>query len=193
MVKINEGCKTELYVDFGVLKMCLNYNLYQRCMIQNILRSCCLSLSDLIPSEKEEHIQRALEHTAEMENIIPGMEPWIVSSGIYLSIAETYMAVVPPQADKAMNYLKRAVEKRDLLTRYKLKVYKKFVRFCLDQGTENDIKFAEHVCEELLQQSIPQEQKDFFLRSLGQLQKKVNAFRKIQAGYGVNNISAISW
>ena len=69
MVKMNEACKTELNVDFGVSKMCLNYNLYQQCMIQNILRSCCLSLSDIIPSEKEEHIERALIHTVEMERI----------------------------------------------------------------------------------------------------------------------------
>jgi hypothetical protein len=111
MDEMNEGCKRELYVDFGVLKMCHNYNRYQRCMIQNILRSCCLSLSGLIPSEKEDHIQRARGHTEEMEGILSEMEPWIISTSLHLDIAETYMAVVPPQADKAMHHLKRALEK----------------------------------------------------------------------------------
>ena len=174
MDEMNEGCKRELYVDFGVLKMCHNYNLYQRCMIQNILRSCCLSLFGLVPSEKEDHIQRARGHTEEMEGILSEMEPWIISTSLHLDIAETYMAVVPPQADKAMHHLKRALEKPELPTRYKLKVYKSFVRFCLHQGTENDFKFAEHVCEELLQQSTQQELKDFLLKSLEQLSQKVN-------------------
>ena len=172
MDEMNEGCKREFYVDFGVLKMCHSYNLYQRCMIQNILRSCCLSLSGLIPSEKEDHIQRARGHTDEMEGILSEMEPWIIPTSLHLDIAETYMAVVPPQADKAMHHLKRALEKPELPTRYTLKVYKSFVRFCLHQGTENDFKFAEDVCEELLQQSTQQEPKDFLLTSLEQLLQK---------------------
>ena len=194
MVKMNEGCKTELYVDFGVSKMCLNYNLYQRCMIQNILRSCWLSLSDLIPSEKEEHIERALIHTAEMERILSGMEPWIASTSVHLIIAETYKTVASPKADKAMHHLKRALKMRDIPTRYKLKV----VTFCIHQGMEKDFKFAEHVCEELWQQSTQKEQKDFLLKSLEQLRQKVNKLRKKYRGYMVfntpfNNISAISW
>jgi hypothetical protein len=48
----------------------------------------------------------------------------------------------------------------------------------MNQGMEKDFKFAEHVCEELLQQSTQKEQKDFLLKSLEQLRQKVNKFRK---------------
>jgi hypothetical protein len=63
---------------------------------------------------------------------------------------------------------------------------------------EKDFKFAEHVCEELWQQSTQKEQKDFILKSLEQLRQKVNKLRKKYRGYMVfntpfNNISAISW
>ncbi|XP_071126439.1 uncharacterized protein [Mytilus edulis] len=171
---LNEMIKSgseKLYFDFGVLKMCKNYDLYQRCMIQNILRLSNLVLSEQVPTEKENYIQQALFHCDKMESILSEMEPWIALTSVHLDIAETYMTVVSPRAEKAKHHFKMAFEKQELPTRYKLKAYKSFVRFCYQKGEVEDFVLAEDFSQKVLRQAT-NEQKKFIENSIENLRKE---------------------
>ncbi|XP_076070483.1 uncharacterized protein LOC143042111 [Mytilus galloprovincialis] len=172
---LNEMIKSgseKLYFDFGVLKMCKNYDLYQRCMIQNILRMSNLVLSEQVPTEKEHYIHQALFHCDKMESILSEMEPWIALTSVHLDIAETYMTVVSPRAEKAKHHFKMAFEKQELPTRYKLKAYKSFVRFCYQKGEVEDFVLAEHFSQKVLRQATQDEQKKFIENSIENLRKE---------------------
>ena len=142
-------------------------------MIQNILRKCYLDLSHISPIQVEYNIKQALHHTEELEKILSQMEPWLALTNIHLDIAETYMVLVSPHAEKAKHHFRMALAKPGPTSRYKLKAYQSFIKFCYQQGKDDDFEIAEHFGKEILLQSREEEQKAFVRKSLQNLRDKV--------------------
>ena len=168
---------TTYYTSLGVLKMAPKFNLHHRCLITRMLVKCYVKLweNDRDPNDLSE----ALFQAEKLFGLAREMEQWLTLTSIYLEIAQTYLLnPTKENIENAKQNYKMAYEKAKggniLNTAYHLKLYLKYINFCLNYGTLEDLSEAEQICLDMLERFIQVETKQKIQVQLLRIQKKMN-------------------